>query len=238
MQLFRETASVHWASGELVNDDHLTFFDHVVFVALVNDHRPQTVIQVWDYARVSRTVDVVSLKDASIAQSAFNFFYTCVGQIDTLRLEFFDVITIGFLSINAIFATWNQIADHAGKQAVVVTGFVGGSRDDQRGTSLIDQDVVNFVNDAEVMSTLDHLLVRKHHVIAQIVEAELIVRAVGNIGGVGFAARDGPEILVTLIVAGKSRIEHERTASRIGGGILADSRAHAEQMINRPHFLH
>ena len=46
----------------------------------------------------------------------------------------------------------------------------------------------DLVDDGEGVRTLDHLRHVVFHVVAQIVEAELVVRAVGDVGGIGLAA--------------------------------------------------
>ena len=64
--------------------------------------------------------------------------------------------------------------------------FGDGAGDDQRGARLVDQDGVDFVDDAEVVVALDLLVGREGHaVIAQVVEAELGSGAVGDIATVG-----------------------------------------------------
>ena len=51
-----------------------------------------------------------------------------------------------------------------------------------------DRDGVDLVDDDEVVPALDHLLLVDSHIVAEVVEAEFIVRAVGDVGGVGRAA--------------------------------------------------
>ena len=56
---------------------------------------------------------------------------------------------------------------------------------DERRTRLVDQDAVHLVHDGEGMAALHHLRgVGRHAVVAQIVEAELTVRAVGDVAGI------------------------------------------------------
>ena len=55
------------------------------------------------------------------------------------------------------------------------------TRDDERRTRLIDQDRVDFIDNRESIFTLHPLLERVHHVVAQIVEAVLVVGAVCDI---------------------------------------------------------
>ncbi len=43
----------------------------------------------------------------------------------------------------------------------------------------------DLVDDREGMAALDHLLLAHLHVVAQVVEAQLIVGAVGHIAGIG-----------------------------------------------------
>ena len=71
---------------------------------------------------------------------------------------------------------------------------VGRAGDDQRRAGFVDEDVVDFVDDREVQRALRLLLLLgiavvaaggDPHVVAQVVEAELVVRAVGDVAGVG-----------------------------------------------------
>src|SRR6478735_5470936 len=52
---------------------------------------------------------------------------------------------------------------------------------DQRGTSFVDEDGVNFVDNAEVQRALNHFTDRQRHVVTQEIEAELVVRPVGYV---------------------------------------------------------
>ena len=71
---------------------------------------------------------------------------------------------------------------------VFVGGLVGRAGDDERGAGFVDEDGVDFVDDGVVVAALDAVLDVELHVVAQVVEAELVVRAVGDVGGVGLAA--------------------------------------------------
>ena len=51
------------------------------------------------------------------------------------------------------------------------------------------QDRVDLVDDGEGMAALHAVLCGRHHVVAQVVEAELRIGAVGDVGGIGFAAQ-------------------------------------------------
>ncbi len=76
-----------------------------------------------------------------------------------------------------------QIVDRGIKLAPVV----GGARDDQRRARLVDEDGVDLVDDGVVMLALVHVGEFRLHVVAQVVEAELVVGPVGDVGLVGGA---------------------------------------------------
>jgi hypothetical protein len=65
---------------------------------------------------------------------------------------------------------------------------LSGARDDERGSRLVDQHRVDLVHDRVMMTALDTVLGKHGHVVAEIIEAELVVRPVGDVAGVGLAA--------------------------------------------------
>ena len=64
---------------------------------------------------------------------------------------------------------------------------LAGAGDDERRPRLVDEDGVHLVDDAVVVAPLHLLVGAQHHVVAEIVEAELGVGAVGDVGQVGLA---------------------------------------------------
>ena len=52
------------------------------------------------------------------------------------------------------------------------------------GVGLVDEDRVDFVDDGVHVSALHLVGQSRRHVVAQVVEAELVVRAVGDVAGV------------------------------------------------------
>ncbi len=71
---------------------------------------------------------------------------------------------------------------------VKLRAVVQRTRDDERGTRFIDQDRVDLVHDGVNVPALDHVLESILHVVAQIIEAELVVGAVGDVGVVSLLA--------------------------------------------------
>ena len=84
----------------------------------------------------------------------------------------------------AEFELGNDLAD----AGVLVGGLVGGAGDDERGARFVDEDGVDFVDDGVVVAALHAILDVELHVVAQVVEAELVVGAVGDVGAIGGAA--------------------------------------------------
>ena len=78
-----------------------------------------------------------------------------------------------------------QPRDDAIDLVVQVGRLLGGPGDDQRRPRLVDEDAVDLVDDREVVPALHVVRELELHVVAQVVEAELVVRAVGDVGGVG-----------------------------------------------------
>ena len=77
--------------------------------------------------------------------------------------------------------TWNECIDFD----IQITAIIGGARNDQRRSGLIDKDRVDFVDNRIEQIALRTLVLGKHHVVAQIIKTELIVRAVGHIRSIG-----------------------------------------------------
>ncbi len=76
-------------------------------------------------------------------------------------------------------------ATNDGGELVVELRRVGdATRDDERGARLVDEDRVDLVDDGVDVAPLHLAGSRQRHVVAQVVEAELVVGAVGDVAGV------------------------------------------------------
>ena len=67
---------------------------------------------------------------------------------------------------------------------VQVGRFFGRTGDDQRRPRFVDQDAVDLVHDRELMPALHVVRELELHVVAEVVEPELVVRAVGDVAAV------------------------------------------------------
>ena len=92
------------------------------------------------------------------------------------------------LLVDLVVDVLDEGARELGELGVPLDLVLGRTADDQRGPRLVDEDRVDLVDDGEVVAALHALLDRVGHVVAQVVEAELVVGAVRDVAGVGLAA--------------------------------------------------
>ena len=72
--------------------------------------------------------------------------------------------------------------------AVHGSGFFAHAGNDEGGAGLVDQDGVHLVHNGERVAPLHQFVFINGHVVAQVVKAHFVVGAVGDIGGISFAA--------------------------------------------------
>ena len=183
MEAVGPAAAGHEAAREFVDDDDFAVLDDVLDVALVK------VVGLERDLDVVLHVPVVFVGNIVDAEKLFNLLPALVGDGDGAGLLVDDEIagpSFGFQRFDQ-FAGF-ELGDDAIGDGVLVGGLIGRAGDDERGAGFVDQDGVDFVHDAEVVFTLHHFGDIELHVVAQVIEAELIVGAVGDVGSVGLAA--------------------------------------------------
>ncbi len=129
-----------------------------------------------DDGDVGRLVEGAFNEDPLVAQQLLHMLVAALGEVGRPLL----LVEIVILALES--------RQHLVDQVVEIRLVVRGTRDDQRRPRLVDQDGVDFVDDGEGMTALDHMRQFILHVVAQVVEAELVVGAVGDVSGVGAAA--------------------------------------------------
>ncbi len=159
------------AAGELVDDQHLAVLaDHVVLVALVQRVRTQELV--GDVQRL----DVDRIVQVRHPQHLLDGFDAVVREGDGERLLVDQVVLV-----------LAQTGHHLVDGAVLLAGGLGGAADDERRACLVDQDRVDLVHDRVVQAALRVFQRRELHVVAQVVEAELVVLPVADVRAVGRA---------------------------------------------------
>ena len=171
MQAFRITAAGHHAAGEFVDDDDLPAFDDVILIALEQLVGLQRLRQVMDDRDV---VDVVkrALQEARCFERALHLFVAGFRERN-LTLLFVEFEVFGRDDLHHLVDLLIQLGP--------IFQWAG---DDQGRPCFVDEDRVHFVDDCVRVRTLHHLGVVHLHIIAQIIEAEFVVRTVGHVAGV------------------------------------------------------
>jgi len=194
----------HEAPGELVDDHDLAVLDDVVAVPLVERLGLERLIEVARH----REVVVEQVVDP---EPALHLVGPGLADRNLPELLVEDVVLLNL-------QTW----DEPRELDVLVGRFLGRPGDDQRRPCLVDEDVVDLVHDREEVAALDALAQVDDEVVAQVVESELVVRAVGDIRGVGLLARDRPQRPQVLIGLGEVGVDD------VGGLVLDRADAHPQ----------
>ena len=176
VQAIGPAPAVHHAAGELVDDHDLTVLDDIVGVDAEHLDRLQRLIDVMHDLRVLDVVEIVALKQARGFEQALDMLGAVFGQVDRLGLFVLLIIILG------------QVEDDLVDADIKLGLVVGRARDDQRGARFVDQDRIDLVDDAEVEGAVDHLLAVELHIVAEVIEAQLVVRRIGDVAVIGVAA--------------------------------------------------
>ena len=129
--------------------------------------------------------------DVLDAQTALDLLKTALGGGDGVLGLIHDVVARGLDVLGGGEHVVRHVltalqAAHGTREVLVGAGGLGaGARDNERRSGLIDQDGVDLVDDGVVMAALYALLGAGDHVVAQVVETELGVGAVGDVCLVG-----------------------------------------------------
>ena len=187
VQTLGVASAEHQAAGELVDDDDLAVLDDIVDVALHDAVGAQRLVDmvrergVFDVGKVFEIERALGLRDAAGGQrgGAGLFVDDIVGvEILALLLLFVDG------GVDHLFEPGDKVV----RLAVEIRALVALAGDDQRRPGLVDEDRVDLVDDGVGVTALDHVALVERHVVAQIVKAHLVVRAVCNVAGIGRAA--------------------------------------------------
>jgi hypothetical protein len=179
-------AAGHEAARELVDDHDLAVLDDVVHVALEEAVGPKRLVHVVEHVHVGGLPEVLDPQDG------LHVGHALLGEGDGLRLLVDDVVA-RLLELRALLrlllpgdaGARLQLRDDLVDAVVLVGRLLGGAADDQGSAGLVDEDGVDLVDDGEVVAALDVHPQVELHVVAEVVEAELVVGPVGDVGAVG-----------------------------------------------------
>ena len=118
--------------------------------------------------------------------------YAAGGDGGRMALFIDDIVGLDLvLALFIIDLDDGDMAEGAGEivgAAVKVGALVALTRDDKGGPGLVDKYRVDLVDDGEEVAALDLLFFIYGHVVPEVIEADLVVGAVGYVAGIGLAA--------------------------------------------------
>ena len=172
----RPAPTVHHPPGEFVDDDDLVVLDDIIDVLLEHLVRLERLIEVMHRLGVGDVIEVLPLDQPGFLEHPLGFLGAFLGQHDRLLLLVELVIGIGELLHDDI------------DPDIELGLVVGRAGDDQRRARFVDQDRIHLVDDRKIERPLDHLVAAIFHIVAQIVEAELVIGGVGDVAVIRLAA--------------------------------------------------
>ena len=209
VQALRPAPTRHRAAGELVDDHDLPVTDDVLDVAVKQRVRAKRGVQMVHQNDVRRVVEALAFgKDACFAEDCLDLLVAVLGQVDLPRF-LVDGVVAGAVLLDLALESGNDLVD----TDIQLGGLVRRTRDDERGAGFVDEDGVHFIDDCESEFALHLVGIAERHVVAQVVEAELVVRRVDDIRRVGVA------------LVPRMHARHH------------DARAHAQKLVDRTHPL-
>ena len=190
MQAVGPAPAGHGAPRVLVDDDHLIALDDVLDVAAIDEMRAQRCVDVMQQRKIARRVQAVArVQHTGAHQSFFDLLVPSFEQFHLLVLfvdgEIAVVLALRLLPRRCF--PGRQHRDQLVDTAIDLRGVFRRAGDDERRAGLIDQDRVDLVDNREVPRALHLVIGREGHVVAQVVETELVVRAIDDVACIGAA---------------------------------------------------
>ena len=173
VQAFVVATAVQHAAGVLVDDEHLALDHDVVAVDAEQLLGLDRVVEVGDERRVDRVVEVL---DAEVVLGAGRCRPRAPRRCASSRRTR-SRYSARIRPTNSANSSYHLTSSSDGPEMIS-----GRPR-------LVDEDRVDLVDDRVVVAALDTVLDLVGHVVAEVVEAELVVGAVGDVGGVGRSRR-------------------------------------------------
>ncbi len=161
-------AADHETAGELVDDDDLAvWLHHVVTVAFVEVVGLERIVDQVRPLHVARRVE--AFEPGDLLGLAHAFIVQVAGPLLFLDLEMDVALELAGDPVG--LGIFRHVVE-------------GRARDDQRRARLVDQDAVHLVDDRVMQLALRLIILARLHVVAEIIEAELVIGAVSDVAGV------------------------------------------------------
>ncbi len=153
----------------------------VLLVAVKQVVRAQRRVQVMHEYDVGRVVEArVGFEQPRLLQQLLGVLVPLLGK-DHLVLLLVHPVVAGAVLLFLLFLP-HELGCDLVHPDVKIRSVLGLAGDDERRARLVDQDRIHFVDDRVGEPPLHLLRNLVHHVVAQVVEAEFVVGAVGDVG--------------------------------------------------------
>ena len=203
------------AASVLIDNDHLAIIGHhIVFVTMEERLGAQSLVDMVDTANILRGVQIFYTKE---------FLYL----IDTTICQGHT----GVLFIETVVLR-HKLGSNLGKLVVAIRVLSCRRTNDEWSTRFIDQDRIHLVYNGKVELALTHQANLIDHIIAQVVEAKLVIRPIGDVCLIGFAPCTGAELLhtwVSMVLVGIRTIVEE------GRFVNDHTSTNAQSAVDLPH---
>ncbi|KAF1057264.1 MAG: hypothetical protein GAK45_02501 [Pseudomonas citronellolis] len=188
VQAFGQAAARHGTAGVFIDQQDLAVLDDVLDVAVEQLVRTQARVDMGEQAQVVGRVEALAFgQQAGLGEHLLDELVTGLVELDLAALLVDGEVTLLSHLAFDFFDVLLQARDQAVDLDVQLGAVFGLTGDDQRGTRFVDEDGVDFVDHGEVQLTLELLVLAERHVVAQVVETEFVVGAVGDVGSIGGA---------------------------------------------------
>ena len=165
------------STSGLPSSPGFTTYSTSSFFRRVRDQRLVHGVQHREHLRVVEIRDADQLLD--LADAVLGERRDVVLLVEPVVAGLLDLL------VGVALGARRELAHHAVGDAVDLGVLLGRTGDDERRARFVDQDRVDLVDDRVVEVALDAVGERALHVVAQVVEAVLVVGAVGDVGAVG-----------------------------------------------------
>ena len=159
------------ATGVLVDDDDSAIKQHVITILLEQLFRSNRIVEEAHKRGVDRVIEVVDTK-------LVLDFVDCFLQNADRALLLVNLVVL--ISLENLY--------DASELRVPRCRLVSRTANDQRCSGLINEDRVHFVNNGKIVASLNHLGFGPRHIVAEVVEPELVVGPIRDVRGVRGAA--------------------------------------------------
>ena len=181
VQTIRPAPAAHQTPGEFIDNDDFTVLHHIVLILVEQGEGAQGRIQVVHQGDVGGVVQAAPFdQHPGFRQQLLGALVTAFGEVHLVAFFVHPVITLALFFHGA-----TELRHHFLHPHVEIGVIVSLTGDDQRRTRFVDEDGVHLIHDGVVEAALYALLLAVHHVVTQVIETEFVVRAIGDIGGIG-----------------------------------------------------